>query len=164
MPLSVSSGRGQVGKRKIVDEGEVIRWFAEGRTYAWMQAEYLRKYDIETVPSMWSDFGRRGGWDRPIEPNDDLIPWAVEKRHRWAYPLMMLRAEARRRAGMDNPGTMRERLDRWLAKMERDNTVVSYDPASEPGFTYVQRTPGDADLIRLPNRQTTARRSADRVT
>jgi hypothetical protein len=36
---------------------------------------------------------------------------------------------------MDDPATMRERLDRWLAQMERDNTVVSYDPASEPGFT-----------------------------
>jgi hypothetical protein len=152
-----------VGKRKIVDEAEVLRWFEEGRTYAWMQAEYLRKYDVDTVSSMWSNFRHRKGLDRRIERNDDLIPWAVERAHRWAYPLQMLRAEARRRAGMENPAPVQDRLNGWLANMRRDNTVVEYDPSSEDGFSYVPRGFADADLIRVPESKTTTRRSADRV-
>lgn len=41
---------------KIVDEGEVIRWFEEGRTYKWMTEEYLRKYNLEVAPSIWGNF------------------------------------------------------------------------------------------------------------
>lgn len=151
-----------MGSRKIVDEGEVIRWFEEGRTYAWMQAEYRRKYDIDTVPSMWGNFRRRRGLDRRLERNDDLVPWAVEKRHRWSYPLMMLRAEARRRAGLPNTPAMQHKLDAWLAGRRRDNTVISYDPTTEKGFSYVPREPSDTDLIREPERKTSKRLSADR--
>ena len=152
-----------MGARKIVDEGEVVRWFAEGRTYAWMQQEYRRKYDIDTVPSMWGNFRRRKGLDRRLERNDDLIPWAVEKQHRWAYPLMMLRTEARRRAGMEIAGSMRGRLDRWLAQMRRNDTVVHYDPMAGEGFLVVPRRPGiDTDLIRAVERKTSERLSADR--
>lgn len=147
---------------KIQDEQEVIRWFEEGRTYQWMIEEYRRKYNIETVPSMWGNFRRRRGLDRRLERNDELIPWAVEKRHRWAYPLMMLRTEARRRAGLEVAESMQHRLDLWLAKMEVDNTVVYYDPETEEGFHYVARRKTDTDLIRQPKRKTTTRLSADR--
>lgn len=144
--------------RKIVDEGEVIRWFEEGRTYAWMAEQYREKYNIDTVPSMWGNFRRRHGLDRRLERNDDLIPWAVEKQHRWAYPLMMLRTEGRRRAGLPIADSMTGRLDRWLAQMETDNTVVHYDPETEEGFFYVKRRPkSDPDLIRTPPRKTTQR-------
>ncbi|HYF74616.1 MAG TPA: hypothetical protein VD864_17435 [Nocardioides sp.] len=144
--------------RKIVDEGEVIRWFEEGRTYAWMAEEYRTKYGISTVPSMWGNFRRRKGLDRRLERNDDLIPWAVEKQHRWAYPLMMLRTEARRRAGMEVSGGMLDRLERWLERMTADQTVIHYDPATEEGFSYVPRRADlDVDLIRVPERKTTNR-------
>lgn len=65
---------GFMGRRKIQDESEVIRWFEEGRTYQWMIEEYRRKYDIETVVSMWGNFRRRRGLDRRIVRDDDLIP------------------------------------------------------------------------------------------
>lgn len=81
---------------------------------------------------------------------DQLIPWSVEMQHRWAYPVVMLNAEARRRAGMDVSADLRDRLERWLAKMLVDDTVVDYDPTSEEGFRYVPRVPGDKDLIRRP--------------
>ena len=84
--------------RKIVDEGEVIRWFHEGLTYEEMSRRYREKYGIETVPTLWSNFRRRRGLTRRIVRDDDLIPWAVREEHRWAYPLQMLRLEARRRA------------------------------------------------------------------
>jgi hypothetical protein len=151
-----------MGARKIVDESEVIRWFEDGWTYAEMADEYRRKYNIETVPSMWGNFRRRKGLDRRIERNDDLIPWAVERDHRWAYPLMMLRTEGRRRAGLEVAESMTGRLDRWLEQMTKDDTVIHYDPETEEGFFYVPRRKGvDMDLIRVPERKTTQRKNAD---
>ena len=146
---------------KIVDEQEVIRWFEEGRTYAWMIDEYKRKYNVETVPSMWGNFRRRRGLDRRITRDDDLIPWSVKPEHRWAYPVMMLRVEARRRAGLDLTEDMQNRLDNWLARLEEDGTVVHYDPDTEDGFYYVPRRKEDTDLIREPEKKTTLRRAAD---
>lgn len=86
---------------KIRDEAEVLRWFEEGRTYQWMTDEYLRKYNIVTVPSLWGNFRRRKGLARRINRDDDMIPWYVEPEHRWGYPLHMLRVAARAEAGMD---------------------------------------------------------------
>ncbi|WP_372736169.1 hypothetical protein [Nocardioides sp.] len=151
-----------MGTHTIVDEGEARRWFAEGRTHAWMQAEYLRKYGLQTTLSAWSDYGCRNGLERRDDPtgdpNDVLVPWEIDKRHRWAYALMMLRTEARRRSGIAPTETMAERLERWLRQMSDDNTVVAYNPNSEDGFTYVPRRSGiDTDLIRQPDAKATLR-------
>lgn len=146
---------------KIVDQQEVLDWFEQGKTYAWMQEEYRRKYNIETVPSMWGNFRRRHGLSRRLERNDDLIPWAVLREHRWAYPLMMLRTEARRRAGLEVAESMQGRLDAWLKQMEEDDTVIHYDPDTVDGFHYVKRRTKDTDLIRVPDRKTTTRKNAD---
>ncbi|WP_436739913.1 hypothetical protein [Streptomyces sp. BBFR102] len=151
-----------MGKRKIQDESEVVRWFEEGRTYAWMIAEYKRKYNIDTVPSMWGNFRRRRGLDRRIVRDDELIPWFVKEEHRWAYPLAMLRAEARRRAGKELTETDTSRLGNWLEMLEEENAVVHYDPDTDEGFFYIPREPEDDDLIRRPNRKTTPRPNADR--
>ena len=72
-------------KSKIVDESEVMRWFAEGRTYAEMSRIYLEKYHVQTVSSLWGNFRRRKGLDRRINRDDELIPWAVSREHRWDY-------------------------------------------------------------------------------
>lgn len=151
-----------MGKRKIQDEAEVIRWFEEGRTYAWMIAEYKRKYGIDTVPSMWGNFRRRRGLDRRIVRDDDLIPWFVKEEHRWAYPLAMLRAEARRRAGKELTETDTSRLGNWLEMLEEENAVVHYDPDTDEGFFYIPREPKDDDIIRQPDQKTTPRPNADR--
>ncbi|AFO10894.1 immunity repressor [Streptomyces phage phiELB20] len=151
-----------MGKRKIVDETEVIRWFEEGRTYAWMIAEYKRKYGIDTVPSMWGNFRRRRGLDRRIVRDDDLIPWFVKEEHRWAYPLAMLRAEARRRAGKELTETDTSRLASWLDMLKDENAVVHYDPETDEGFFYIPRQPEDDDIIHRPDEKTTPRPNADR--
>lgn len=151
-----------MGARKIQDEQEVIRWFEEGRTYEWMVDEYRRKYNIETVPSMWGNFRRRKGLARRINRDDELIPWAVKLEHRYDYPIMMLRQEARRRAGFDLTDEQLHALDAWKRGMERDRTVLHYDPDTERGWFYVPARPGvDTDLIREPERKTTLRRAAD---
>ncbi|MGW1040054.1 hypothetical protein [Streptomyces sp. NPDC002547] len=149
-------------KRKIQDEREVIRWFEEGRTYQWMIDEYRRKYNIETVSSMWGNFRRRKGLDRRITRDDDLIPWAVNEEHRWLYPLAMLRVEARRREGRPLTESDEARLESWKAMLEEQGAVVHYDPDTEDGFFYIPRQEGDDDLIHRPTRKTTERPNADK--
>jgi uncharacterized protein (DUF1778 family) len=83
---------------------------------------------------------------------EEMVPWAISPEHRWAYPLMMLRAESKRRAGQEVTGSLSVRLDDWLAMMERENTVVDYDPQSTDGFAYVTRTDDDTGLVRVPGR------------
>ncbi|MFE9924253.1 hypothetical protein ACFYQA_22525 [Streptomyces sp. NPDC005774] len=150
-----------MGKRKIQDEQEVIRWFEEGRTYQWMIDEYKRKYGIDTVSSMWGNFRRRRGLDRRIVRNDDLIPWFVKEEHRWAYPLAMLRAEGRHREGKATQDDL-NRLASWKEMLEEHNVVVHYDPDTEDGFFYIPRESTDDDIIRRPEKKTTPRLNADR--
>ena len=38
---------------KIRDLPEALSWLREGRTYQWIVDEYLRKYDVRTMVSMW---------------------------------------------------------------------------------------------------------------
>lgn len=146
---------------KIVNEQEVIRWFEEGRTYQWMIEEYRRKYNIETVPSMWGNFRRRRGLQRRIVRDDELIPWEIKRDHRWNYDLQMLRVEGRRRAGAELRESDVQRVNSWLAKLEEAQAVIHYEPETEEGFFWVPREPGDDDLIRRPKSGLTQRKAAD---
>lgn len=148
---------------KIVDEAEVLRWFEEGKTYAEMSEIYREKYNIETVPSLWGNYRRRKGLARRINRDDELIPWEVKREHRWRYPLAMLRAEARRREGMELPERQGKRLDTWLEQMREADAVVHYEPDTEEGFFAVPRRPGiDTDLIRrIESQAVLGRRRAD---
>lgn len=151
-----------MGASKIVDEQEVIRWFEEGKTYAEMCQLYRDKYNIETVPSLWGNFRRRRGLQRRINRDDELIPWEIKKEHRWDYPIMMLRKEARRRAGLPVSQEDQDALDVWLRGMEEQGTVLHYEPETEQGWFYVPRREGvDLDIIRTPARKTTTKRRAD---
>lgn len=149
--------------RKIQDEQEVIRWFEEGQTYEWMCEEYRRKYDIETVPSLWGNFRRRRGLQRRAVRDDELIPWAVKEEHRWAYPLQMLRLEARARAGQPVREADATRHANFVAMLEDEGLVVDYDPESPQGFSYVKRETQDTDIVRRPRSAAlkTGRHAAD---
>lgn len=150
-----------MGASTIVDEGEVLRWFEEGRTYQWMSDEYLRKYGIERSIASWGNFRRRRGLEHRIVRDDALIPWQIKEEHRWAYPVTMLRAEGRRRAGLELTENAQARLDSWKANLAEEGVVVHYDPDTEEGFFYVAPRKGvDTDLIRQPTRKD-GRRSVD---
>lgn len=146
---------------KIVNEQEVVRWFEEGRTYQWMIEEYRRKYNIETVPSMWGNFRRRRGLQRRIIRDDALIPWEIKREHRWNYDLQMLRVEGRRRAGAEIRETDEQRVNSWLAKLEEAEAVVYYDGDTAEGFFWVPREAADDDIIRRPKAGLTQRKAAD---
>ncbi|WP_406409667.1 hypothetical protein OG923_12705 [Streptomyces halstedii] len=153
-----------MGARKIQDKDEVIRWFEEGWTYQEMIDEYKRKYGIDTVSSMWGNFRYREGLDRRIARDDELIPWAVKKEHRQPYPIVMLRVEARKRAGLPLDEDKTKRLASWLKMLEDNNAVVHYDPDTEEGWFYVPREESDDDIIRRPAKKTTQRKNADEHT
>lgn len=148
-----------MGSSKIQNEQEVLRWFDEGRTYQWMIEKYREKYNLETTVSMWGNFRRRRGLDRRITRDDELIPWAIKLEHRYDYPILMLRKEARRRAGLPLPEGVDHEVDAWLAGMRRDGTVLHYDPDTEQGWFYVPRQPGDDDIIHRPERVTGKRKA-----
>lgn len=142
-----------MGSRKIQDEQEVLRWFDEGRTYAWMIEKYREKYGIETTVSMWGNFRRRHGLDRRMTWDDELIPWVVKVEHRYDYPILMLRKEARRRAGFPTTSEQDAEIDAWLAGMLEAGTVLHYDAETDQGWFYVPRRDGiDKDIIRRPDR------------
>src|SRR4051794_1579932 len=122
---------------KIQDKAEAIRWIEEGRTYAWIVEEYRRKYNIDTVRSTWSMFRRREGIPRRIVRDEDLMPWAVKKEHRPRSAAMMLRAEGRRRAGVQLSAEDTHQLDTWLGTLASENVVVGYFPDTDKGFHYV---------------------------
>jgi len=151
-----------VPARKIQDEQEILRWFADGWTYEQMCDEYRRKYNIETVPSLFGNFRVRRGLPPRIVRDDELIPWAVREEHRWAYPLQMLRLEARHRAtGEPVRSVDRVRHENFMALLKADNVVVDYDP--ETGFHLVPREPQDGDLpVRRPKASLATHRHTDR--
>lgn len=148
-------------RSKIVNEQEVLRWFEEERTYAWMSQQYLEKYNLVMTPSAWGNFRRRRGLPRRITRDDALIPWLVKEEHRWAYDLTMLRTEARQRAGFELTEDAAKRVESWKEMLEEQGAVVHYDPDTEEGFFLIKREPGDHDLIHEPERKTTLHRNAD---
>lgn len=142
------------GNRKIVDETEVKRWFEEGRTYQEMVDTYAEKYDIAIGVSAFANFRRRHGLELRITRDEDLIPWAVLRTHRYANQVNMLRTEARRRANAALTEREERVLTSWLRGLERDDVVVHYDPDTEQGWFYVPRLPSDDDIIRRPEHVT----------
>ncbi|MEV0437799.1 hypothetical protein AB0I84_00715 [Streptomyces spectabilis] len=139
-----------MGAKKIVDEDEVIQWFFEGKTYAWMIETYKEKYNTETTKAMWSTFRRRKKLPRRNVRNAELIPWKVEEEHRYEYPVMMLRAEGRRRAGKKLTETDEKRLTSWKKELRAKGLVVHYDPETPDGWFLIPRTEDDDELIHPP--------------
>lgn len=69
------------------------------------------------------------------------IPWTVAAKYLRAYPVKMLRMLGRRRAGLELSDADNDRLDAWLAKLDKENAVVVYDP--KRGFGYAARVDTD---------------------
>ncbi|WP_159793545.1 hypothetical protein [Puerhibacterium puerhi] len=97
------------------------------------------------------------------EARDAVLPWLhVEPEHRHSYHLMMLRMEARRRAGEELREVDLGRLGSWLRNLEELNAVVLYDPETPDGFYLVPRLAQDGQGIARrpgPGRQDDRRRS-----
>ncbi|MGZ2360718.1 hypothetical protein LRE75_29235 [Streptomyces sp. 372A] len=144
-----------------MDEEEVRKWFAQGKTYKWMVEQYKELYQRETSISMWANYRRRHHLQRRIVRDDDLIPWHVLERHRYKYDLIMLRLEARLREGVELTARDSQRLESWKASLAEEGAVVHYDPETAEGFFWVPGEEADTDIIRMPAEKTTKRLRAD---
>lgn len=134
---------------KVQDSPEALGWLCEGRTYQWIVDEYIRKYGVQTTVSMWAVIRRKHGLSRRIVRDKRLIPWEIGAEHRHSHAIAMLRAEARRRAGMPLSSKVAANLSAWLDRIEREGVVVHYDRATTKGWHYVTRRGGiDLNLIR----------------
>lgn len=147
-----------MSRDKLVNPDEFDRWWNEGKSYQWIVDEYQRKYDIEITPSTIGNWRARRGLERRQQTDLSLLPWKIERQHRYKHAPAMLRAEGRRRAGMPLSELQTALLNNWLRFMADEDCVVHYDPETEEGFFYVPRRKGvDTDLIRKPPHPTRQR-------
>jgi hypothetical protein len=85
-----------------------------------------------------SGAARRYGLSSQRSRHDDTLPWKVRAVHAMEYPARMLRLLGRRRKGSAMNAAEASELDGWLAKLERDGTIVAYQPSDEQfGFKYI---------------------------
>lgn len=133
-------------------EDEVRRWFEAGKTYAWMQEEYLRKYNLSVSITMFANLRARRGWTRRIAETSNLIPWSVKPEHRFHRLVALLRYEERRRSGLPLQPRYERELTNFLASLKEAGAVVHYDPDTDEGFFLVAREERDDDLIRRPSK------------
>lgn len=140
------------GNSKMQDVAEFRRWYAEGREYRWMVDQYKEKYGLSVTPAMFSNWRARLGLKPRVAVRDEtLIPWDVRLEHSWLSPMRMLRAEIRRRGGLELTPEQAARLDVWKGLLEGQDLVVHYSRDTEQGFFYVPRRDGvDDDIIRNP--------------
>lgn len=140
-----------MSNHKIVNESEAIDWITSGKTYQWMAETHLAKYNVQVSPAAFSNLRRRHGLPGRQVRDEKLIPWKVNREHRYDWPIQMLRLEARRRAGKPLTENEQKDLQGWLNTMQQDGCVVHYQPDTEQGWFYVEPRPGiDNDLIREP--------------
>ncbi|WP_204289990.1 hypothetical protein [Micromonospora gifhornensis] len=126
-----------------------------------MTAEHERKYGIRISGSGWSYFRKVNGLPSRLVRDEELIPWGVKPEHRYNYLLLLLREEARRRAGKVLSRDDTYRVNALLRDLEERNAVIHYDPDTAEGFHLVSREPGDEDIIRKPQRVTRVRRATE---
>ena len=119
---------------------ELEAYLRDGLTHDQIVDEVYEATGVRLQRGTISSAIARAGLAEQIRYTDEL-PWTVRSEHQRDYPAKMLRCLARRRRGEPITDTESKRLDSWLARMERDGTVVVYDP--EYGFAYGERSPDD---------------------
>lgn len=138
--------------RLLPSDSILASWREEGLTLRQIQ-ERIRETTGNTVSigSIGAALSRAGLTNRVRY--DDVIPWSpIKAEHNNHYAVAMLRALARRRAGLTLTRDQIDRLDTWLRRLDLEQAVVAYRYDSPDGFYYVHRNPGDpVDIpIRLP--------------
>lgn len=90
---------------------------------------------------------------KPRPRYEDMLPWHVLDEHKYNTQARLLRLEGRRRKGGKLNAKELQWLTTWRRELEAHNAVVIYDPQTEEGFHWVNRTAADDDLIRRPQPQ-----------
>lgn len=133
--------------RKLPDIGTLLHWIEdEGLTHEQIAQRIYVDTGVHVSRGSISAALSRAGKTADKLRYEDTVPWRVREIHLREYPVRMLRALGRRRAGLPMSDNDNQRLDNWLAHLERENAVVAYDPDNEQqGFHYIDPSPGDGD-------------------
>lgn len=127
-------------------------------THREIAEEVARRTGYEVTREAVSMALKRAGLQGNVRRYDDLIPWRVKDAHARHYALTMLRAEARRRRGLDMSEDLAHRLESWKQRLHSEQLVVYYEPESPDGFYYIPCEPrdvtqdGEQPLIRRPDK------------
>jgi len=137
---------------KIVDWAEVRTWLEEGRTYQWMQEQYLEKYNLPVSRTTFMNARVRLGLpSRQSESQKVIIPWQVRQEHHNKGWYLHLHAAARLADGLPVSKNQKLAFESWWADMQDLGYVVTYEP--DTGFYPVPKREGiDNGYIREPDR------------
>lgn len=86
--------------------------------------------------------------NKPVPRHASTVPWALRPEHRFHTDARYLRLEGRRRAGLPLTEDEKRRLGDWMDELLRLNAVIVYDPDTEAGFWWLERTEDDRDVVR----------------
>jgi hypothetical protein len=140
--------------RLLPDNSELIAMVNRGMTQQEIADHVFKATGNRVTRAAVSAALARAGVPRARPRYDELLPWRVRVEHDSHYAPRMLRAEARRRAGVELPAKELRRLEAWKETLLESKAVVHYDPEAPGGFFYVPVRKGvDTDLIRVPTGQ-----------
>lgn len=110
----------------------------QGMTHQQIADEVSAQSGIDVQRSAVSAALHRAGKTTTNPHYKDMIPWRIPESHQADYPLRMLRLLGRRRRNLKVSEYDSDRLDSWLASMERDNLVVACAPHTNSVVIYVE--------------------------
>lgn len=128
----------------------IERWQDEGLTHQQMADRWERQTGVKVAKTTISATVSRYGLQR-MPDHSDVLPWNLKLIDTDGYPARMLRAYGRKMKNLPMSDAEEHRLRCWMARLDRRNEVVTYDP--EIGFSYVPRDLFDdpQSLIRQPS-------------
>lgn len=142
--------------RKLPSESILRKWVeVEGLSHGEIVDRIREETGQEVSRSSVSAALSRAGFTHRVR-YDDEIPWPrISVDHNTAFPLFMLRTQARINRGLPVKPRDAERLEEWKKELTEKKLVVHYEPRSPQGFFYVEARPGvDTGLVRVPDPET----------
>lgn len=142
-----------MGRNKLVPAKDELRKMLDrGMTHGQIAELVYERTGARITPAAVSVARNRYGLKRQIPRYPQALPWRVKVEHNSRYVARMLRAHARRKAGLPLPPEVEKKLDTWINTLKVNNAVVHYNPNTEEGFFYVDPRPGiDTGLVRVPD-------------
>lgn len=139
---------------------EILRRLSDDETFRAIAEWYRQEYHVPVSPETVRRAALRAGYQPRYAGCPDLEALGVPRRRYMDPPARRLRTLARRNQGKDLNADDAERLDSWLAKLDRENLVVTWVARDEydadgnltesKGWDYVERQPGDVGYIHVP--------------
>lgn len=132
------------------DKTTMERWRAEGLSWPQVaQRWYEESNHLVRVDSLTMHASRLGLTKAPeVSP---LMPWVLERRHRYTNRAQMLRYEIKRRKGEAIPPKKASQLEYFFLERLQKGTVIKYEPNSAQGLWDVPKEWFDTDVVRDPD-------------